>query len=152
MTVYTVMFQKKISQRSLKAARLAAFTQKTSSTNWSKIANVEIHFATLILGWSKLTHPVPIPDEEKLKKLNFYIHTFWGTTKKFENKNLTYFLSFCPGLGWEGLIFEYLYWSMLYQTQSVNIYLFTFNIFHSAKKTFFQMVSVISLLLFNWQN
>ena len=32
-----------------------------------------------------LSIPVPIPDEEK-KGLH---KTFWGATKKFENKNLT---------------------------------------------------------------
>ena len=83
MAVYTVMFQKKISQLSPKATRLAAFTQKTSTTNWSKIANVEIHFATLILGWSKLTHPVPIPDEEKQVKF-LYSHFLKAFIKPFE--------------------------------------------------------------------
>ena len=58
-----------------------------------------------------LTLPVPILDEEKKIKLNFYFHTaccsalkgfmkalkgflkpFWGTTKKCENKNLIKFL------------------------------------------------------------
>ena len=57
-----------------------------------------------------LTLPVPIPDEEKTVKLNFYFHTslwclnrfyegpkglhktFRHTAKKCENKNLTYFL------------------------------------------------------------
>ena len=53
-----------------------------------------------------LTLPVPISDKEKRIKVNFYFHaslwylkrfyedikdlhkTFWGTTKKCENKNL----------------------------------------------------------------
>ena len=54
-------------------------------------------------------------------KLNFHFHTslkrfyeglkglheiFWGTTKKCENKNLTYFFTLCPGLGREGLIWS----------------------------------------------
>ena len=57
-----------------------------------------------------LTLPVPIPDEEKKIKLNFYFHTslwclksfyeglkglhktFWGTAKKCDNKTLTWFL------------------------------------------------------------
>ena len=29
----------------------------------------------------------------------FFHGDFWGTTKKCENKNLTYFFSFCPGQG-----------------------------------------------------
>ena len=33
-----------------------------------------------------LTRPVPIPDEEK-KLLKGLHKTFWGTTKKCENKN-----------------------------------------------------------------
>ena len=55
-----------------------------------------------------LTLPVPISDKEKRIKVNFYFHaslwylkrfyegikdlhkTFWGTTKKCENKNLIF--------------------------------------------------------------
>ena len=53
-----------------------------------------------------LSLSVPIPDETEKINLNFYFHhtlwylkrfyeghkTFWGTTKKCENKNLSYFL------------------------------------------------------------
>ena len=69
-----------------------------------------IYFIYLLFLRFSLTVSVPIPDEEKKNELNFYFHTslwylkrfyeglksldktFRGTTKKCENKNLTYLL------------------------------------------------------------
>ena len=81
-----------------------------------------------ILGNYQLTLLVPIPDEEKKIKLNFYFHTplfwclkrfyqglkglyktFWGTTKKCDNKNLT-------------LIFIWIQLSEMHGTLKVKIF------------------------------
>ena len=52
----------------------------------------------------------PIPDKVKTIKLNFYFHTslwclktFWGTTKKCENENLTQFVFQYSFQKWTGL-------------------------------------------------